>query len=375
MGVAAFGQSYRVQGEEGYTKPKYMVFQSVGSDYANVYNHFLNAFQRAGFDVMRSEWVNAQIAQEKHRRAVAEVLQANEGSEFEEDALREALKERGLLNGWKNTVEKLTLAGLVSKRTEVSTDTRFKKEVALFSWVEGSPLPELTWATQNTLHILSFNYTYRESLSCGTTLSEIHGTIRDISGDLNEQVIDFTFDQPMLSSDCPKEIVNNLVRRITSDMREETVKSRASAPSDVSFSVKGDGEEINLVQTLLTVAKPGADCNGMEAIHFEDDFALGLLESYDVIDRSVTQQILDEHKLNLSGLFSESDFLEAGQFAGAEAILTIQPSCLNETNILKVKMISVNSSLLLWTSIAKNPDRSVQASEVLDVIDRELSDR
>ena len=151
-------------------------------------------------------------------------------------------------------------------------------------------------------------------------------------------------------------------------MRERVVNQRATVPSEVSFNNKDDNNEINQIQTILTIAKPGKDCKGLEGTHFEDELALGLLENYDVIDRSVTDHIIEEHKLNMDGLFRDSDFIEAGQFAGAEALVTIQPTCLSDKNILKVKMISINSSLLLWSAILKNPDRSITADEILQAI-------
>ena len=64
FGVATtnlFAQSYQVHGEEGYTKPKYLLFSEVSSDYANAFNHFLGAFKRAGFEVVNNNWANAQV--------------------------------------------------------------------------------------------------------------------------------------------------------------------------------------------------------------------------------------------------------------------------------------------------------------------------
>ena len=46
----------------------------------------------------------------------------------------------------------------------------------------------------------------------------------------------------------------------------------------------------------------------------------------------------------------------------------MQPTCLSDKNILKVKMISINSSLLFWSAILKNPDRSITADEILQAI-------
>lgn len=288
--------------------------------------------------------------------------------EISEEDLKDQLKASGQFAGWKSAMTSLVASGHVVEQEQTIEGKRRNKRTSIYSWSQGREVPKETWSEPNTLHIISFNYTYRESLSCGTTLSEIHGTIRDISGELNQQIIDFDFSQPRLASKCPKGIANEIVRRVTKDMRENVVSQRAAAPSEVSFNIKGENNEINQVQTILTISKPGTDCEGLEGTHFEDELALGLLESYDVIDRSVTNHIIEEHKLNMDGLFRDSDFIEAGQFAGAEALVTIQPTCLSNKNVLKVKMISINSSLLLWSAILKNSERSITTEEVLEAI-------
>ena len=360
-------QTYSIHGEEGYTKPDFFIFSTMSSDPAGVYSHFLSAFQRAGFNVVNPDWAQQQINSEKSTIRLARYMTSQEG-EISEEELKDALRAIGQLAGWKSAMNALVASGLVVEREQTIEGKRRNKRISLYSWSSGKEVPKETWSDPNTLHIISFNYTYRESLSCGTTLSEIHGTIRDISGELNEQIIDFDFSQPRLASSCPKSIANEIVRRITKDMREEVVSQRTTAPSEVSFNIKGDNDEISQVQTILTIAKPGTDCNGLDGTHFEDELALGLLETYDVIDRSVTNHIIEEHKLNMDGLFRDSDFIEAGQFAGAEALVTIQPTCLSNKNVLKVKMISINSSLLLWSAILKNSDRSITTDEVLEAI-------
>lgn len=339
----------------------------MSSDPAGVYSHFLSAFQRAGFNVVNPDWAQQQINGEKSTIQLARHMTSISGEISEED-LKDQLRASGQLAGWKSAMTSLVASGHVVEQEQIIEGKRRNKRTSIYSWSQGKEVPKETWSEPNTLHIISFNYTYRESLSCGTTLSEIHGTIRDISGELNEQIIDFDFSQPRLASTCPKGIANEIVRRVTRDLRENVLSQRAAAPSEVSFNIKGESNEINQVQTILTISKPGRDCEGLEGTHFEDELALGLLESYDVIDRSVTNHIIEEHKLNMDGLYRDSDFIEAGQFAGAEALVTIQPTCLSNKNVLKVKMISINSSLLLWSAILKNAERSITTEEVLEAI-------
>ena len=365
--TGALCQNFSIHGEEGYKKPEYLALERRLRDPADVRSHFSSAFQRAGFNVVSPAWVQQQIKDEQSRINVA-VFLSSQDSELAEESLKEQLREQGVSNGWKSALESLVQSGHVIERQELIQGDRIAKKVSFFSWSRGKAIPKETWSQANTVHILSFNYEFRDSRICGKTLSELHGTIRDISGDLNEQIIDFDFNQPSGASECPVSIVNEIVRRLTKDIREEVVDRRTAVKSDASFSIAGDLEEIAQVQTILTVAKPGKDCLGLEGSHFEDEIALGLLETYDVVDRSVTDHIIEEHKLNMDGLYRDSDFIEAGQFAGAEALITVQPTCLSNKNVLKVKMISINSSLLLWSAILKNSERSITAEEVLEAI-------
>ena len=367
VSTGALCQNFSIHGEEGYKKPEYLALERRLRDPADVRSHFSSAFQRAGFNVVNTAWVQQQIKDEQSRVNVA-VFLSSQDSELAEESLKEQLREQGVSNGWKSALESLVQSGHVIERQELIQGDRIAKKVSFFSWSSGKAIPKETWSQANTVHILSFNYEFRDSRICGKTLSELHGTIRDISGDLNEQIVDFDFNQPSGASECPASIVNEIVRRLTRDMREEVVDRRTAVKSDASFSIAGDLEEIAQVQTILTVAKPGKDCLGLEGSHFEDEIALGLLEAYDVVDRSVTDHIIEEHKLNMDGLYRDSDFIEAGQFAGAEALITVQPTCLSNKNVLKVKMISINSSLLLWSAILKNSERSITAEEVLETI-------
>ena len=187
-----FVRIFLLNGEEGYKKPEYLALERRLRDPADVRSHFSSAFQRAGFNVVSPAWVQQQIKDEQSRINVA-VFLSSQDSELAEESLKEQLREQGVSNGWKSALESLVQSGHVIERQELIQGDRIAKKVSFFSWSRGKAIPKETWSQANTVHILSFNYEFRDSRICGKTLSELHGTIRDISGDLNEQIIDFDF--------------------------------------------------------------------------------------------------------------------------------------------------------------------------------------
>jgi hypothetical protein len=355
-----FAQTYNITGEENYMKPKYLLIDQSGEDIVDATSHFIRSFQRAGFQVIGNlNWPPLYIAQT--------IQGVNE--DVEESELKRILKKNNIFwnSGGKTALEKLMSSGHVSKREDVVEVGKLgrKKTITYYSWTDNYPLPELSLALEGTFHKLDFYYTYRQSLSCGTTVSEIHGSIKEVSGDRNEQLVSFKYTQPSLSSNCVSKIVPNLVSGMTRDLIKNSSSERAIELSEVDFQKKGDDSELSSISSILIMTKPGADCFGIEGQDLEDDFALGLLSEYDVIDRSMIQAILAEQKLSMNGLLRDSDLITAGELAGAEALLTIQPLCLNGKSVLKVKMISVKSSVVLWSAIAKNGSASPSPEEVL----------
>lgn len=364
-----FAQTYNITGEENYMKPKYLLIDESREDVVNATGHFVGSFQRAGFQVIGNlNWAQFQIKAEQNTLYIAQTIQGvNE--DVEESELKRILKKNNIFwnSGGKTALEKLMSSGHVSKREDVVEVGKLgrKKTITYYSWTDNYPLPELSLALEGTFHKLDFYYTYRQSLSCGTTVSEIHGSIKEVSGDRNEQLVSFKYTQPSLSSNCVSKIVPNLVSGMTRDLIKNSASERAIELSEVDFQKKGDDSELSSISSILIMTKPGADCFGIEGQDLEDDFALGLLSEYDVIDRSMIQAILAEQKLSMNGLLRDSDLITAGELAGAEALLTIQPLCLNGKSVLKVKMISVKSSVVLWSAIAKNTSASPSPEEVL----------
>lgn len=364
-----FAQTYTITGEENYMKPKYLLIDESREDVVNATGHFIGSFKRAGFYVIGNlNWAQFQINAEQNLLDVAQTIKGfNE--DVEESELKKILKNNNIFwnSGGKTALEKLMSSGHVSTREDEVEVGKYgrKKTITYYSWTDNYPLPELSLAQEGTFHKLDFTYTYRQSLSCGTTVSEIHGSIKEVSGDLNEQLVSFKYTQPSLSSHCVSKIVPNLVSGMTRDLLKNSASQRAIELSEVDFQKKGDDSELSYISSILIMSKPGEDCFGIEGQDLEDDFALGLLSEYDVIDRSMIQAILAEQKLSMNGLLRDSDLITAGELAGAEALLTIQPLCLNGKSVLKVKMISVKSSVVLWSAIAKNGSASPSPEEVL----------
>ncbi|MDG2311717.1 MAG: hypothetical protein P8L64_04935 [Flavobacteriales bacterium] len=353
-------------------KPKYLLIDESSVDIVNATGYFVGSFQRAGFEVIGNmNWPQFHINAEQNMLYIAQTIQGFD-NDVEESELKKILKKNNIYwnSGGETALEKLMSSGHVSTREDVVDVGNYgrKKTVTYYSWTDNHPLPELTLAQEGTFHKLDFTYTYRQSLSCGTTVSEIHGSIKEVSGNLNEQLVSFKYTQPSLSSNCVSKIVPNLVSGMTRDLIKNSASERAIELSEVDFQKKGDDSELSSISSILIMTKPGEDCFGIEGQDLEDDFALGLLSEYDVIDRSMIQAILAEQKLSMNGLLRDSDLITAGELAGAEALLTIQPLCLNGKSLLKVKMISVKSSVVLWSAIAKNGSASPSPEEVLEKV-------
>ena len=160
----------------------------------------------------------------------------------------------------------------------------------------------------------------------------------------------FEFSQPQLGGRCLSEIILQLMKRMI-PIDTPSANNQQEDAWELDFHWKGDTLEMKAISTILMVPKPGKDCQDVEGSAMTDQLSLGLLGVYDVIDRSAFETIMDEQQFSLQGLVRDADLIEAGELAGAEGILTVQTMCLSDHNILKAKLISVSSSVVLWSAI------------------------
>lgn len=359
LSAAAVAQ-YTVEGMDTYAAPTYLVMTDASSDLLNARGRFVAELERHGFRVITEHQQGQMIREEQVAVRTAEVLQAAGPDGLSEKDLKDRLDTRGV--SWsiwgKAQIDAYLAAGHV-RTWEVATPvTSFlNRKTDHYAWAEGAPVPASTLDAPGTFHFFSFQYTYRESLSCGNTFAEIHGTINEVSSGANRPLVTFDFKQPLLGGACPSTIIPELARRFQPD-------ASATAEADIAIQLKDGGEGLAAVGTLMIVAQPGTDCAGITSTDALDLFALQLIPHFDIVDRSVQDLIFAEQQLGMTGLIREADLVEAGLQAGAQGILTVQGTCLATQSLWKAKLIDAQSSVLLLSAIGRDTTPQAVAESI-----------
>ena len=88
---------------------------------------------------------------------------------------------------------------------------------------------------------------------------------------------------------------------------------------------------------------------------------------FTVVDRSIVDQLLDEQEFSYSGVVDQATAVQLGGLLGAEAVMTINVTRISHDNfwddepaqrdaVLHVKLISVETSEILYTSVGQGTD-------------------
>jgi hypothetical protein len=281
------------------------------------------------------------VSWEARHILLAEVLSAAGEAGVERGNMWEVVRARGenWYSGYAQVLEDMLRLGEIETYEVVEQGRFFERKTEMVRWIPGTPLPVRELDAPHTFHIFSYYYTYRESLSCGRTFSETHGSINEVS-------------------DCPSQIIARLAKQMT------PAQKAATTAAEVDVKLSGDSEAVAAISTIVLAPKPGDDCDGHSADEMIDMLALGLLETFDIVDRSVLELALAEQELAMTGLLRDADLVEAGALAGAEGILTLQAMCLSGHSMLKAKLISAESSLLLLSAIGTNASASEVAAGI-----------
>jgi hypothetical protein len=78
-------------------------------------------------------------------------------------------------------------------------------------------------------------------------------------------------------------------------------------------------------------------------------------EGFDVYDRHYLAQVLDEHKLNMSGIIDESTAKQVGEFSGADALVVGRFSILGDFVKIWVKVIDTQTAMQIAAENATLP--------------------
>lgn len=363
--IASAAAQYTVTGMEAYPAPVHLVMTDASSDLLNARGRLITELSRNGFNVISEQQRSTMINNESTAARTAEVLAAFGPEGASEEELRAQLDLKGInwIYGAKPQIDAFLASGKVRTWVvETQRNQYFTKKEDHYAWAEGAELPKITLDAPNTFHYLSFNYTYRESLTCGNTFSEIHGSINEVSGNSNVHRVSFDFKQPMLGSACPSAIITELAKRMKPNPALQPKEA------DIDVQVKAGSEGLASIGTLMIVPQPGKDCAGVTSADAIDMFALELITHFDIVDRSAQNLIFQEQQLAMTGLIREADLVEAGLSAGAQGILTVQGSCLANQALWKAKLISVETSVLVLSAIGKE----ATPQEVAEAISKAL---
>lgn len=116
-------------------------------------------------------------------------------------------------------------------------------------------------------------------------------------------------------------------------------------------------------RTVILPASALSISNLSSAVGLEDYAGMALLRTgrFQMIDRSVVDQLLDEQEFSYSGVVDQASAVRLGRLLGAEAVMTISIGQITHDNFwddepaqrdasLHVKIISVETSEVLYTA-------------------------
>ena len=109
------------------------------------------------------------------------------------------------------------------------------------------------------------------------------------------------------------------------------------------------------VENVFVIEGQGRSCSNknVEAGLLEV-VGTALLPFYSVLERQMLDVILEEQKLAMSGLVFEATAVEAGCLQGADGVVFCQYGCLENDDLLTIKLVDCKTSSQLWVLSAIN---------------------
>ena len=191
-----------------------------------------------------------------------------------------------------------------------------------------------------------------------------------------------------------KKVLNNMVYKVTNDflmdfkkklgrdfnleainkrtqkdiVRDVSISNNRKSKKHLSFQESDSTFSIN---SIAVIPKEVKNCSG--TILSADELAAftetNILSHYNVTDRRHLKAILDEQRLQMSGLTFEETVLESGCIENAQAYLFVREGCLKGDEVIELRLVHCETSTLVWSCTGIN----ASLQEVLIRIDEELS--
>jgi len=151
-------------------------------------------------------------------------------------------------------------------------------------------------------------------------------------------------------------------------LNNQTINSISSSKK-INFQSSDATFDINSIAVIPNEIK---SCDG--TISSADELAsfteTNILSHYNVTDRRHLESILDEHRLQMSGLTFEKTLLASGCIENAQAYLFVQSGCLMGDEMIEIRLVHCETSTLVWSCTGIN----ASPQEVLAKINEELSE-
>lgn len=351
----ALGQSYRVEVPEPFRTPEYLAMDP-SPDQCGFTSRFWSELERAGYTMVTNAQADGLRIQPQVEVSDQEVLVEvyrilNTALKVDptilpmkRNQLVRYLRESGLREGTDGALQEGIRQGVF-----VSLPG---KMMALNPDALAPEMPEQTEApwTPPQIYRFSFNYTYRQSMRCGSTATELRAAINDVETGVT--MCSMRFEQPQLAGRCPSDIVHELVRRL---------KNAAHYDLDVNLGLSPLS-----ASTVVAVGEGIGDCERTSGESWTQRLGAELMSRYTLVDRGEMDHLLQEQRQDMAnGAFADSDFIEAGKMLGADAMLFGEVQCRLGKTIADVKLISTSTGAALWTAHGENASPAKMAEYVL----------
>lgn len=355
LGPAICAQTYRVDIPNPFRTPDYLAMNLQG-DQCGFASKFWSEFDRAGFNVVTHQQATRFLkppAVEADERDVLVDIHNLLTNALKVDPTILPMKEKKLVRYLRESgIHEAVQEGIREGVKQSVFVALPGKKIALNPDAEAPQRPvskEGPW-TPPQVYTFSFNYTYRTSMRCGSTATELRAAIND--QETGETMCSVRFDQPSLAGRCPSDIAYELVQRIKNGAHYELDVNLGPAPM--------------AAKTIAAVGESGFDCQRMSSEQWVERLGAELLSQYTLVDRQEVDHLIEEQTKNMAeGAFEDSNLIEAGKLLGAEAMLFGTLGCRSNKTIADVKLVSTSTGAALWTAHGENADPNTMAKYVL----------
>ena len=142
--------------------------------------------------------------------------------------------------------------------------------------------------------------------------------------------------------------------KMTSEVSNDILRLCETIYSDEASKVKQEVQTKGIISTsgippsqgtsLLILTNGAEPCCQISSDLLGELTSMGFQKNYRVIDRETLDRILDEQKMQMTGLVNSDFAVEAGQLTGAQQVVISQCYCNNEDAVYSIKIIDCSTA-------------------------------